>query len=1208
MIFDAFSPLRHSILTNPLFKSRGGGIRYKLSLRVRYISCINFVCNEKATRLPSRRNGEHRWRIAPQKYVSMPPEAPRDSQDPHGNLGDKRAIPKFASFRPKATPKYSSHEERASKAFNSHLSDQSDSAEKSVVKRPQHTHASDRDRSPGSHGQGERKDRTRSEKPDVTFKHSKDITEPFVVDRLGDPRNLTFGALDRYSAPAYFRVGAGTVVGTSVGQTIDRNVSSEKGLVLSHCASSKKAGRRSLWRVDDYGSRELKIKPQANQRLGVDVAVDFIPLTTVHRKKRKRGGGGSGSGYPSSSGEEHTHYRSIEGKAKPEDRPVDPDLIYGSDAFPSDDQEEGRSSTLDETVQERRIELSKKLEAEPANCDAWMSLINNQDKVFGLSKTSKRTALTDAEKGSSADVKLSMYEKALEKMTHLQDREILLLGMMDEATKVWENQKLSSRWKSVLESNPGSLRLWTRFLDFKQSSLSSFRYEEVRNLYLECLSILERATGAKNASGKRVSEQEETFEIQVYVLLRMTLFMRESGFSEHAIAAWQAVLEYEFRRPDHIQGSKHNHDNSSRQKAISSFEEFWDSEVPRVGENGSGGWRRFYAQQGQPPDPKTEMAGSLEDGPNLWTSWLGLEREHGLLARDPARTIDDVEENDPYRVILFSDIRPFLIDPPTISSRSVLLDAFILFCHLPPRSEEESDAHAKIKRRDGFLRNEALNLSGTMSGHWDLRCHVQSEQLLDFVGSQEDIPDRTSTKANLFSFHTADYQVSSDCLFSSTGSWFSAFDAWQNLYVGDLGPLRAAFVLQVLKALVMLGVGGDGLAEYSLALELSISPETVKKAARALLKKQPSNLRLYNAYALIEYRLGNPSKGENILITSINMSKKLEELVQQDSILLWRTWIWELLSAGKTREALERLLAYGDKQFLVALPNMDQSENQALTPALLLRTESALMSTRDHLLSLRKYTHACLAMECLTMFTYLRNSLSLSAATLTFKSNLALLSQPTQSTNHEYLHQSFARLLYHHSTHMHLFKPSDIRSLLAESIAEFPHNAIFLSLYSWNEARFRIDDRVRSIVRDVILANEDFRDKQQGSVIPHFFAIYTELHRSVTFGSNTSTIRSTFERAVDSASGMHCAGLWKLYFLFEKSRGEIAGAKAVFWRGVRACPWAKALYLLAFEHLRGVLGDADLRGIYELLGERELRVHVGLEDIFEEMDERKRTR
>ena len=268
----------------------------------------------------------------------------------------------------------------------------------------------------------------------------------------------------------------------------------------------------------------------------------------------------------------------------------------------------------------------------------------------------------------------------------------------------------------------------------------------------------------------------------------------------------------------------------------------------------------------------------------------------------------------------------------------------------------------------------------------------------------------------------------------------------------------------------------------------------------------------------------------------------------------------------------------------------------------------ALIATRDHMLSLSSYSHAVFAIECMILFAYLRNAQSLSAATFAFKSNIALLSThvSSSSSKHEYLYQSFARLIYYHATHTRLYKPSDIRSLLAENIARFPQNTIFLSLFAWNEARFRIDDRVRSVVKELVLRGSgDTKSQAQDSVMPHFFAIYSELHRGVTFGSNISTIRSTFERAVESDSGTHCAGLWKLYFLFEHSKSELERAKKVFWRGLRACPWAKDLYMLAFEHLRGeVMGEADLRGIYELLGEKELRVHVGLEDIFEGLDER----
>lgn len=64
-------------------------------------------------------------------------------------------------------------------------------------------------------------------------------------------------------------------------------------------------------------------------------------------------------------------------------------------------------------------------------------------------------------------------------------------------------------------------------------------------------------------------------------------------------------------------------------------------------------------------------------------------------------------------------------------------------------------------------------------------------------------------------------------------------------------------------------------------------------------------------------------------------------------------------------------------------------------------------------------------------------------------------------------------------------------------------------------------------------------------------------------------------------------------------------ARDVFFRGMRVCPWAKEFYLLAFTQLRDVLGFEELRKVYEVLGEKGLRVHVDLEDAFDRYDERR---
>ena len=46
--------------------------------------------------------------------------------------------------------------------------------------------------------------------------------------------------------------------------------------------------------------------------------------------------------------------------------------------------------------------------------------------------------------------------------------------------------------------------------------------------------------------------------------------------------------------------------------------------------------------------------------------------------------------------------------------------------------------------------------------------------------------------------------------------------------------------------------------------------------------------------------------------------------------------------------------------------------------------------------------------------------------------------------------------------------------------------------------------------------------------------------------------------------------------------------------------------MLAFTHLRSVMGDDELRSVYNVMGEKELRVRVDLSGIFREWDEERK--
>ena len=256
-------------------------------------------------------------------------------------------------------------------------------------------------------------------------------------------------------------------------------------------------------------------------------------------------------------------------------------------------------------------------------------------------------------------------------------------------------------------------------------------------------------------------------------------------------------------------------------------------------------------------------------------------------------------------------------------------------------------------------------------------------------------------------------------------------------------------------------------------------------------------------------------------------------------------------------------------------------------------------------------SEAVLYMELHVLLAYLTSPSSIDAALPCFSKNLEVLNATLEprSLGHELLHQSRARFLHFHVTHTRSFKPSLLRSALAESISLFPTNTMFLSLYAWNEAKFRIDDRVRSIIADVMFKAPSSKGEittmssRRPSVIPYLFAIGTELSRGTILGSNSHTIRSTFEHCVDSDGAKSSVMIWKMYFLWEFQRGEVQKAKAVFYRAVRTCPWAKELYMLAFQFLQDATPWRELKAVYEMMIEKDLRIFVSLDDVFADLED-----
>jgi hypothetical protein len=831
----------------------------------------------------------------------------------------KTGVPKFASFRPKPTAPVSEEAKGDKNSEKKHCSRGKD--ERHDKDHKQHHHERRRSRSRESSP-------VRQTKIEPSGVQPKDESVGvFVVDRKGDVKNLVYGSVHRYSIPPFHRFGAGCVLGAPPTTKIDRDYGDERGIVLSNWRDSRSGFREKyiFSKMERERPRLLKIRPEVESERHEVVEADFIPLQ--HSRGEKHKSATKGDGDSSISDRDERDYRSIFGKGKAKGYPSDEDLQYATESD-SSGSEAGRTIKIDASVRQKNIELSRKVEDFPHDVEAWISLINHQDTLTGTQDDRRRA--TNAEIRSTAEIKIHMYEKALGKAKSLKDREKLFLGLMREGEKIWEIKTQAERWEQISKDNIDSLLLWTSYLNFQQTTFSSFRHEGVREIFTKRIDALSKAL-IMSGTGDTASIYQQL----IYLLLRFTLFLRESGYSEQALSIWQGLLEMNFFSPNSL---------LSQEATVKLFQEFWESEVPRLGEDGALGWRHFVEDDGisEAADAMVDEAGDAVNNEDLFTTWAAAERMRSRGSRAPARAMDEVVEDDPFRVILFSDIENFLIylPPQAQDLRKSLLDGFLLFCRLPPVSALDLK-DSQIWSRDAFV-----------SGHL-LECDlswIKEEYFPTASEGSEESDGLASLSVPIPSFSTFP-----EALFGSI-VWCKG-RSLTNKYSGDdNGPVPYKWIKNILQQLTETRFTED-LAEYYLAFEFLNESWMIKKIAKSLLKQNPTSLRLYNSYALIEWSRGNMDVARGVFSAALNLRGSLPETDwDRDLITLWRSWIWASLVDQDNSTAVQHLLSIAD-----GTPNSDV----ALTPPALFKTKLHLISNRDYLLSSGSSRSSVAYAECM---------------------------------------------------------------------------------------------------------------------------------------------------------------------------------------------------------------------------------------------------
>lgn len=972
-------------------------------------------------------------------------------------------------------------------------------------------------------------------------------------DRRGDVNIARYGLQNQHEVPSFRRIGGGCVLGLSKRQKIDRALSSNKAVYIidpDHARQKRLLLRRPPEHLAHY------IAPVPDPEAHAPFAEhEFIQVSASGKTRRRQAEGDL---------EDHTR------PTKTLDHSEDSSGLTDSNA---EDSVTDSARSIHAPIQKQNLSLTQKTRTEPQNLRAWLDLIHYQRLLLDPDAEYDHE-LSISKRRDLALVRISLYEESIKRVGSAEtDRIVLFKGLLSEAQHAWDGFKLVTKWNDVLEQYPQSWDLWSDYLNHVQSSLKRFKYESCLSIYFKTLAAL--CKPAKQSSATIL-----------HIIVRMTTMIHESGYQELSVAVWQALLEYTLLSPS-------LDEEASKFQQQQSFENFWESEVPRVGEIGCKGWKHYDPDATQSSASKEESSVILEATDIQQASKLEAAAVQRL--RYPGRTSDDVAEDDAFHTIFHSDVTDYISIIPSSSSIVPILDAFLSFAGLP-----------------------ALPRDGVAPAPW------RSDPLLQHHSISNTLSDSASTSGRTDLLSSEGFSMTSDLLFEQE-------------FALDHARLDEAFVRRILNLLAVEHPSEEIIAEYLLAFDLAHHPADIAKTAKRLLKNRPSSLRLYYAYGLAELKRGNVAKSDQVFTMALSMSGTDSEQTSREAMSIFYEWVWSALETQTLEIALSKLSSYGSNAREKEEPNteLDHSSISQAESCLGKATEQALLR-HDHMFAITG-TSLLALLAYLTHNTTLEPALTAHKQLTSWLNSHSLLTSPIAEIHAQFI----ARLLTFYLSKTPLVPPTLIRTTLEPLLHNFPHNSILLSLYARNEARFSIHDRVRGVFHQPTLQNQhkpisSSMDAAPQSIASHLLTITHELARRAQGSSTSHAVRAAFTRATaPHASGAHNLALWQSYMAFEleeyldmKQRAAKSKASAAVasqhgnadkeekkiskrWRlnlasastrlkdtvhaALRHLPWCKDVVMFALTDASEVFSEEELRGLWEVMHERELRVYVEME-------------
>ncbi|KIP12478.1 hypothetical protein PHLGIDRAFT_97829 [Phlebiopsis gigantea 11061_1 CR5-6] len=923
----------------------------------------------------------------------------------------------------------------------------------------------------------------------------------FYSDRKGDVMNVTYGGLHTGDVPRYNMVSKGRRV-LGLGDTYIVVHRSHRGVEID-------VGRRKHRLTDPKSRRLLLATPRRRLVACPEKAYKYEEIDGFLPLPNKK-----------SSKKDIEEYRDIATAHSPD-----------SDSSDSSGEEDASSSDEDsdslplDARQATLKDLEERLASDPTSIPTWLDLLTSTLSTIPLQSKNAPKA--------RAEISLSILSRAVAADSDNKNSTTLRLRILSIGEELWSSDKLYEQWEDALKTSISEL--WTQWLDW--------RIRASRNGIEGLIADTQRVYHALGS--------DEVSKLRV--LWRVAVAFQDAGYVERAMALLQAQAELTFKRPEAL-------DRATFGDVLNRLESFWESEVPRVGEPNATGWAAWEANGCPDAVPIPSRAASrstvIEDP---YVRWAAEELQVDYSSRMPLRSFDDEAANDPHSTILFSDIRPVLVNLTHVGSRQAFRLMWISFLglHIP-----------------GFSATLSSESDCPSDDRWSA-AHLTTSHLLDKLFPEESASNRITADSH------SGVLVGRERLYTHA---FGPIKQWSFDVLGgvdavaggrcrlwsseDVRAVDASHIREVFQQCRL----SDRDAEWDslrIAFEGAVDPKRASKVSKGLVSKAQDSLYHWRAHAYLERLRGRLDDARKVYRTVLSATN-----VDAPALgLLW--WDWA---------EMEWLAGASDAALQVALRSTGTSGSGSVV---ILRSKRELDGIHQGISDERwKEREAWINLRALLELLTSPPSTAIGI----FDSASSKLSPGTEM--HESLTVMSLSMLYAFGTHLRNPLPPGIMRERAEyAIRLYPNNTIILAFFLEAEQGRGVWGQVKHVLGD-----KDPGEKDVLQTIAEIWAIGWERR---SWKAEEERIRSRLSMAIQNDRTRGSSVLWRVYLDFEIRTGHLKQAKLLLFRAIKECPMVKTLYLSAFGELRALFTPRELNELGDTMAERGIRMRRALDEAVE---------